>query len=212
MYRPLPDELTIKNSPIEGLGLFSTKDIKANTFIGVTHIRDEQFENKYIRTPLGGFYNHSNDPTVMRMVSNMLPTLKFGDPIDTKAKAKKFDENDTNRENMYYNLSEKPDAKYMFMVSVKDIKAGEYIVYEAFKIVDPDSHTKIYNDLWLKEYTTALIKQQWGTNLVKFEGMQLPGGVILNGRQIYDDATAEIQILRDRIRSEHEFPPDFFVG
>ena len=56
MYRPLPNELTIKNSPIEGLGLFTNKDIKANTFIGVTHIRDEQFENKYIRTPLGGFY------------------------------------------------------------------------------------------------------------------------------------------------------------
>ena len=125
MYRPLPNELTIKNSPIEGLGLFTNKDIKANTFIGVTHIRDEQFENKYIRTPLGGFYNHSNDPTVMRMVSNMLPKLKFGDPIDTKAKAKKFDENDTNREIMYYNVSEKTDAKYMFMVSVKDIKAGE---------------------------------------------------------------------------------------
>jgi len=125
MYRPLPKQLTIKNSPIEGLGLFATEDIKANTFIGVTHIRDEQFENKYIRTPLGGFYNHSNDPTVMRMVSNMLPKLNFGDPVDTKAKAKRFDENDTNRQNMYYNLNEKPDAKYMFMVSVKDIKAGE---------------------------------------------------------------------------------------
>ena len=62
MYRPLPDGLTIKNSPIEGLGLFATKDIKANSFIGVTHIRDEQFENKYIRTPLGGFYNHSDKP------------------------------------------------------------------------------------------------------------------------------------------------------
>ena len=125
MYRPLPDGLTIKNSPIEGLGLFATKEIKANSFIGVTHIRDEQFENKYIRTPLGGFYNHSNEPTVMRMVSNVLPTLKFGDPIDTSAKTKRFDENDTNRENMYYNLQEKSDAKYMFMVSVKDIKAGE---------------------------------------------------------------------------------------
>jgi len=125
MYRPLPNELTIKNSAIEGLGLFATKDIKANSFIGVTHIRDEQFENKYIRTPLGGFYNHSNEPTVMRMVSNVLPALKFGDPIDTNAKAKKFDENDTNRENMYYNLQEKSDAKYMFMVSIKYIKAGE---------------------------------------------------------------------------------------
>ena len=125
MYRPLPKQLTIKNSPIEGLGLFATTSIKSNSFIGVTHIRDEQFENKYIRTPLGGFYNHSNNPTVIRMVSNILPTLNFGDSIDTKAKAKRFDENDTNRENMYYNLSEKPDAKYMFMVSIKDIKPGE---------------------------------------------------------------------------------------
>ena len=125
MYRPLPNELTIKNSAIEGLGLFATQNIKANSFIGVTHIRDEQFDNKYIRTPLGGFYNHSNNPTVMRMVSNILPTIKFGDSIDTKAKAKKFDENDTNRENIYYNLSEKPDAKYMFMVSIKDIKPGD---------------------------------------------------------------------------------------
>jgi len=125
MYRPLPNGLTIKNSPIEGLGLFATKNIKANSFIGITHIRDEQFENKYIRTPLGGFYNHSNEPTVIRMVSNILPTLKFGDPIDTSAKAKKFNEEDDDRENMYYNLQEKPDAKYMFMVSIKDIKTGE---------------------------------------------------------------------------------------
>ena len=63
-YRPLPDGLTIKNSPIEGLGLFSTIDIKKNSFIGITHIRDEQFENKYIRTPLGGFFNHSEQPNV----------------------------------------------------------------------------------------------------------------------------------------------------
>ena len=125
MYRPLPNGLTIKHSPIEGLGLFATKNIKANSFIGITHIRDEQFENKYIRTPLGGFYNHSNEPTVIRMVSNILPTLKFGDPIDTGAKAKKFNEEDDDRENMYYNLQEKPDAKYMFMVSIKDIKTGE---------------------------------------------------------------------------------------
>ena len=110
MYRPLPDELTIKSSPIEGLGLFATKEIKANTFIGITHIRDEQFENKYIRTPLGGFYNHSDNPTVQRMVSNILPTLKFGDQIDPNVKAKKFND----RDDMYYNLLEKPDAKYFF--------------------------------------------------------------------------------------------------
>ena len=125
MYKPLPKQLTIKKSSIEGLGLYATENIKKNSFIGVTHIRDEQFENKYIRTPVGGFYNHSNEPNVIRMVSNILPTLKFGDPIDTSAKAKKFNEEDDDRENMYYNLQEKPDAKYMFMVSIKDIKTGE---------------------------------------------------------------------------------------
>lgn len=94
----------------------------------------------------------------------------------------------------------------------KDIKAGEYVIAEVYTTIDPDTHTTIYNDKWLKEYTTALIKQQWGTNLVKFEGMQLPGGVTLNGRQIYDDASNEIERLRENLRLEHELPIDFQVG
>lgn len=93
-----------------------------------------------------------------------------------------------------------------------DIKSGDYLVAEIYQILDPNTSTSIYNDLWLKEYTTALIKQQWGQNLIKFEGMQLPGGVTLNGRQIYDDATTEIEKLRESIRLEHEMPADFFVG
>ncbi len=94
----------------------------------------------------------------------------------------------------------------------QDIKEGEYIVAEIYSILDPDSHTSIYNDLWLKEYATALIKRQWGMNLLKFDGVQLPGGVLLNGRQLYDDATADIDRLRERIRSEFELPADFFMG
>jgi hypothetical protein len=94
----------------------------------------------------------------------------------------------------------------------QDIKEGEYLVAEVYNIVDADSHTSIYNDMWLKEYSTALIKQQWGANLIKFEGVMLPGGVTFNGRQLYDDATQEIQQLRERIRDEHDLPPDFFVG
>ena len=125
MYRPLPKELTIKSSPIEGLGLYAQKDIKKNTFIGVTHIRDEQFENKYIRTPLGGFYNHSNQPNLMRMVSDSLPTLKFGDLVNPNANTKKLKDGNNDRENMFYNLNEKSDAKYMFLVTSKDIKEGQ---------------------------------------------------------------------------------------
>ena len=93
-----------------------------------------------------------------------------------------------------------------------DIKEGDFIVYEYYSTYVADSFTAIYNDLWLKEYTTALIKQQWGMNLMKFEGMQLPGGVIINGRQLYDDALGEIESLRERIRLEHEMPADFFIG
>ena len=93
-----------------------------------------------------------------------------------------------------------------------DIKEGDYIVAEVYTIIDPTTHTSVFNDMFVKEYTTALIKQQWGTNLIKFDGMQLPGGVVLNGRQIYDDATGEIATLRENLRLEQELPPDFFVG
>jgi len=125
MYKPLPKQLTIKNSPIEGLGLFAKAEIKKHSYIGVTHVRDELFENKYIRTPLGGFYNHSNTPNVMRMVSDTLPKLNFGDIVDPTENTKQIKDGKTDRENLFYNLQEKGDAKYMFLISVKEIKAGE---------------------------------------------------------------------------------------
>ena len=109
--------------------------------------------------------------------------------------------------------SRKQDRLYIFGdFADGDLKAGDFIVYEAYKIIDPASFTKVFNDMWLKEYTTALIKQQWGQNLIKFEGMQLPGGVTLNGRQIYDDATQDLERLRERLRLDHETPVDFFIG
>ena len=128
MYRPLPDELTIKNSKIEGLGLFATVKIKKNSFIGLTHIRDELFEGKYIRTPLGGFYNHSKDSNIMKMVSDVIPKFKLGDPIDINKKVQPLQDGKNNRENLYFNLSEKPEAKYMFIVSTRDIEPGEELV------------------------------------------------------------------------------------
>jgi len=94
----------------------------------------------------------------------------------------------------------------------KDIQADDYIVAEVLQIVDPETHTSVYDDMWLKSYTTALIKRQWGANLIKFEGMQLPGGVQLNGRQIFEDALNDIERLEERIRLEQELPVDFFVG
>jgi len=127
MYKPLPKQLTIKKSPIEGLGLYALEDIKKNSFIGVTHVRDEQFENKYIRTPVGGFYNHSNEPNVIRMVSDALPKFKFGDLIDPKKNIREEKDKKTDLEDVFYHLQEKSDAKYMFLITIMDIKAGEEI-------------------------------------------------------------------------------------
>lgn len=93
-----------------------------------------------------------------------------------------------------------------------DLKVGDFVVVEMYQIIDEDEYSGVWNDMWLKDYTTALIKQQWGANLIKFEGMQLPGGVTMNGRQIYDDAMSDIDKLEERIRSEQELPVDFFMG
>lgn len=93
----------------------------------------------------------------------------------------------------------------------KDIKSGDYIVYEAYKVT-PTTNTDVWNDIWLKKYTTALFKHQWGANLIKFEGMQMPGGVTLNGRQIFDDALQDIATLQEEIRLSYETPASFFVG
>ncbi len=127
MYKPLPKQLTIKKSPIEGLGLYAIENIKKNSFIGVTHVRDEQFENKYIRTPIGGFYNHSNEPNVIRMVSDTLPKLNFGDYVDIQKNFREEKEKRKDLEHIFYHLQEKSDAKYMFLITVKEIKAGEEI-------------------------------------------------------------------------------------
>lgn len=93
-----------------------------------------------------------------------------------------------------------------------DLKEEDYVIAEVYTIVDPDTHTSIYNDMFIKNYTTALIKHQWGANMSKFDGMQLPGGVTVNGRQIMEDATTELKELEEKLRLEQELPPDFFIG
>ena len=93
-----------------------------------------------------------------------------------------------------------------------DVTVGQYIIVEGYQIVDPDTYSDVYNDMFLKQYATALIKQQWGANLIKFEGMVLPGGVTLNGRQIFDDATNEIAQIKEQMQLSYETPPMFFVG
>ena len=115
MYRPLPKNLTIKDSKIDGLGLFSKTKIKKNSFIGISHVKDDDFQDMYIRTPLGGFYNHSKNPNVTKLSSNTLPKYDFGQNIEEKIKETLEDKNNNN-------------LKYFYLVSLKDIEPGEEIL------------------------------------------------------------------------------------
>ena len=87
---------------------------------------------------------------------------------------------------------------------------GEYVIAEAY--VSLEDTPEMYNDMWLKKYTTALIKRQWGTNLSKFDGMQLPGGVTINASKILDEANQEIKDLDESLINSYSLPPDFIVG
>ena len=88
----------------------------------------------------------------------------------------------------------------------------QYVVFDGYSVIDETTFTDVFNDAFLKKYTTALFKRQWGLNLIKFEGMQLPGGVTLNGRQIFDDAKEEIRELEEQMQLKHEMPPLDFIG
>jgi hypothetical protein len=100
----------------------------------------------------------------------------------------------------------------IFMDWDEEVQKGDYLVVECYRIIDPNTYTDVYNDYFLKRYATALIKRQWGTNLIKFEGMVMPGGVTFNGRQMFDDATEEIAKLEEEARLNWEQPVDFMVG
>lgn len=92
------------------------------------------------------------------------------------------------------------------------VDVDEWIIIEGFIIVDPDVYTDVYNDRLLKKLLTAYLKRQWGTNMKKFEGMQLPGGIKMNGQQIYNEAIQEIAEIEDLIRKAHEEPPMWILG
>ena len=115
MYRPLPKSLTIKDSKIDGLGLFSKTKIQKNSFIGITHVKHNDFQDMYIRTPLGGFYNHSKNPNVTKISSDTLPKYDFGQNIEMKIRESLEDKNNNN-------------LKYFYLVSLKDIEPGEEIL------------------------------------------------------------------------------------
>ena len=101
---------------------------------------------------------------------------------------------------------------YIDMDWAEDISPDEYLIIECYRKLDPSSHSNIFDDLYLKRYTTALIKRQWGQNLSKFSGTAMLGGVTLNGPELFSTAIAEQQKLEDEIRTNYEEPPHIMQG
>lgn len=101
---------------------------------------------------------------------------------------------------------------YIDMAWQEKISVGEYIIIEGYQIVDPETYPDVWEDRWLKRYATAMVKQQWGTNLKKFEGIAMPGGVTFNGQKIYDEASEELEKLEQEMISSYSLPVSDMIG
>ena len=92
------------------------------------------------------------------------------------------------------------------------VTVDDYIVIDCYRALNPNDYSRVWNDSFLKLYLTSLIKRQWGQNLIKFQGVKLPGGIELNGRQIYDDAQKEIEVIMEKMSNTYELPPLDMIG
>ena len=99
------------------------------------------------------------------------------------------------------------DRLYLDLDFKTDVNPDDFLVLECYRAVDPTQFSDVFNDLWLKRYVTALIKRQWGANLIKFQGAQLPGGITMNGEFIYNEGKAAVEKLEEEMLTQYETPP-----
>jgi hypothetical protein len=108
-------------------------------------------------------------------------------------------------------FNQRSDRLYLD-IDWSSVTAGEYLIIDCYRALDPSSYSQVWNDSFLKQYLTALVKRQWGQNLIKFSGVKLPGGVEFNGRQIYEDGQREIDQLMEKMSNNYELPPLDMIG
>ena len=110
-----------------------------------------------------------------------------------------------------FRYTQRRDRLYLD-VDADFLAEGKYLLIEAHRLIDPNDATEMYNDMFVKKYATALMKKQWGMNLIKYNNVQLPGGVTLNGRELYTDALAEIEKIESEVLSKYAIPPMDMIG
>lgn len=102
--------------------------------------------------------------------------------------------------------------KITILSDISQLQIGDYLLFEVYKLCDPDVYQKVWNSPWIKDYASALIKKQWGQNMSKYAGFTLPGGITINGLEIYQSALEELAELENRLKNEESEPIDFFIG
>jgi hypothetical protein len=110
-----------------------------------------------------------------------------------------------------FRYTQRRDRLYLD-VDLDFLQADSWLLVEAHRLLDPTDATEMYNDMFVKRYATALMKKQWGQNLIKFNNVQLPGGITLNGRELYTDALAEIEKIESEVLSKYAIPPMDMIG
>ena len=108
-------------------------------------------------------------------------------------------------------FNQRMDRLYMD-VDWEELTAGDWLIMDCYRTLDPNDYARVWNDSFLKKYTAALLKKQWGQNLIKFNGVKLPGGVELNGRDIYEDGVKELEVIREMMSNTYELPPLDMIG
>ena len=108
-------------------------------------------------------------------------------------------------------FNQRMDRLYMD-VNWEELTAGDWLIMDCYRTLDPNDYARVWNDSFLKKYTAALLKKQWGQNLIKFNGVKLPGGVELNGRDIYEDGVKELEVIQEMMSNTYELPPLDMIG
>ena len=163
-------------------------------FDGTNSITNNMFSIKYQMFLNDIYYWGSTELLTYAMVQTYLSDLDF---LLTTEKMIRF--------------NQRQDRLYLD-IDWGSVVVGDWIIIDCFRALNPADYTRVWNDSFLKPYTVALLKRQWGQNLMKFTGVKLPGGVELNGRQMYDDAEKDLDRIRERMSSTYELPPLDMIG
>jgi hypothetical protein len=167
---------------------------KIFTFDGTNTITNSMFSVKYQLFLNDIYYWGSTELLSYAMVKTYLEDLDF--LLNTQKQIR---------------FNKRQDRLYLD-IDWSSLTTNQYFVIDCYSTLDPNDYSKVWNDSFIKPYLTSLIKKQWGQNMMKFTGVKLPGGVELNGRQMYDDAQKEIDVLMEKMSNTYELPPYDMIG